>query len=95
MKKPKTELYRNEDSSHQIFEYIDDFPINLSSMKDIETHQHEIENELENIFKEAFNRGTASKFLCIRIIRKATQSVCSALIIRYRSSERHKTHSTT
>ena len=77
MKKPKTELYRNEDSSHQIFEYIDDFPINLSSMKDIETHQHEIENELENIFKEAFNKGTASKFSRIRISRKVTRSFWS------------------
>ena len=74
MKKPKTEESKNGVSSHQIFEYIDDFPINLSSMKDIEAHQHEIENELENIFKEAFNKGTASKFLCIRIIRKVTRS---------------------
>ena len=75
MKIPKTEELKNGASSHQIFEYMDDFPINLSSMKDIETHQHEIETELENIFKEAFNKGTASRHPCIRISRRLTLSV--------------------
>ena len=58
MKKPATEVSRNQISQHQVFEYVDDFPINLNSMKDIEVHQTEIENELETIFKAAFNKDT-------------------------------------
>ena len=60
MKKPKTEAFKDEVSSNQRFQYIDEFPINLHSMKDIEDNQVEIENELENIFKSAFNKVTVS-----------------------------------
>ena len=61
MKMPKTDFSKNENSSNLIFEYIDDFPIHLNSMKGIEEHQLEIENELENIFKGAFKQGMASR----------------------------------
>ena len=62
MKKTKTEAFKDDVSSNQRFQYIDDFPINLHSMKDIEDNQIEIENELENIFKAAFNKGLASPY---------------------------------
>ena len=62
MKNSKTEASKDEVSSNQRFQYIDDFPINLHSMKDIEDNQIEIENELENIFKAAFNKGAAPPY---------------------------------
>jgi len=68
MKKSKTEAFKDEVSSNQRFQYIDDFPINLHSMKDIEDNQIEIENELENIFKAAFNKGTAYPYADVYVI---------------------------
>ena len=51
MKKPKTEAFKDEASTNQRFQYIDEFPINLHSMKDIEDNQVDIENELESIWE--------------------------------------------
>ena len=68
MKMSMAEALKKEASSNQIFQYIDDFPINLHSMKDIEDNQIEIENELENIFKAAFNKGMASSHATVMLV---------------------------